>query len=179
MKTKPNQNQNENSAVFRERTFPSKFQYMVGQPQEGSPGRYQVARGVTSKLSRSDARYKKHIFQRQNYRLYISKNRKLNVDKKNRQTKNGKIGHRRPVLIMGEINWFGDGSWKLFIFYPGIINDDGKQLLDCSVENVFIQLSNAGSITVCCISDYNLDKEEDYQTLKVEVLRDEQGEEVS
>ena len=44
---------------------------------------------------------------------------------------NGKIGHRRPVLIMGEINWFGDGSWKLlggklFIFYPGIINDYGK-----------------------------------------------------
>ena len=59
-------------------------------------------------------------------KLGNSKNRKLNVDKKNRQTKNGKIGHRRPVLIMGEINWFGDGSWKLFIFYPGIINDDGK-----------------------------------------------------
>ena len=39
---------------------------------------------------------------------------------------NGKIGHRRLVLIMGEINWFCDGSWKLFIFYPGIINDDGK-----------------------------------------------------
>ena len=45
---------------------------------------------------------------------------------KNRQTKNGKIGYQRQVLIMGEINWFGDGSWKLFIFYPGIINDDGK-----------------------------------------------------
>ena len=39
---------------------------------------------------------------------------------------------------------------------------------------MFIWLSNAGNITVCCISDYNLDKEEDYQTLKVEVLRDEQ-----
>ena len=63
MKIKTNQNQNENSAVFQERTFPSKFQYMVGQPSEGSPGRYQVARGVTSKLSRSDARYKKHIFE--------------------------------------------------------------------------------------------------------------------